>query len=294
MAWLQVQFSTDSEQQQALEDALFTAGAVSVTYADAEDQAILEPGLHETPLWDALLLTALFDADSDSQLLLDAAEQAYGQPLPRYELELLQDRDWEREWMDDFEPIQFGDKLWICPSWHQPVDANAVNIRLDPGLAFGTGTHPTTAMCLRALNGLDVQRRSLLDVGCGSGVLAIAGLLLGADTAVGTDIDPQAITASRENAERNGIEPARFALYLVGEEPIEQRYDIVIANILAGPLVEMAAQLSARLKPGCILLLSGLLSEQQGEILDAYTEIAFEHFYHEAQWLCLQGVKISK
>ena len=294
MGWIQIQFTTQTEEQEPLEEALLEAGAVSITYVDAADQPILEPGLNETPLWDALQVMALFDSSVDTHEVLSVTEQIYGQPLPSYEVELLQDKDWEREWMDDFQPMQFGRRLWICPSWHEPEDANAVNVRLDPGLAFGTGTHPTTAMCLSVLDGLDVQGKTILDYGCGSGILAISALLLGADSAVGTDIDPQALTASRDNATRNGIVEEKFELCLAGEESTDSQYDMVLANILAGPLVELAPLLSRFLKPGGTLLLSGLLSDQQAAVVDAYEQIAFQEYYKTEQWLCLQGVKITK
>ena len=293
MGWIQIQFTTQAEEQETLEDALLEAGALSITYIDAADQPILEPGLNETPLWDSILLLALFDSDIDTHDALAMAEQAYGQPLPSYEVELLQDKEWEREWMDDFHPMQFGDRLWICPSAHEPVDPDAVNVRLDPGLAFGTGTHPTTAMCLSALDKMDVGDKDIIDVGCGSGILSIAALMLGAKSVVGTDIDPQALTASRDNAQRNNIEEDCFTLFLAGEEPAEAKYDIVLANILAGPLVELAPMLSRYLKPGGIILLSGLLIEQQSEVLDAYDEVGFQEFYTQEPWLCLEGVKAS-
>ena len=294
MGWIQIQFTTQTEEQEVLEDALLAAGALSITYVDAADQPILEPGLNETPLWDSLLLLALFDSEVDTQEALATAEQCYGQPLPDYEVELLQDKEWEREWMDDFHPMQFGERLWICPSAHEPVDPNAVNVRLDPGLAFGTGTHPTTSMCLSALDKMDFEGKEIIDVGCGSGILAIAALLLGAKSAVGTDIDPQAVAASRDNAQRNGIEDKDFTLFIAGEEPAEGKYDIVLANILVGPLVELAPMLSRYLKPGGTLLLSGLLVEQQSDVLDAYDEVGFQEFYTQEPWLCLEGIKRSQ
>ena len=293
MGWIQIQFTTQAEEQETLEDALLDAGALSITYVDAADQPILEPGLNETPLWDAIQLLALFDSSINTQETLAMAEQAYGQPLPSYEVELLQDKEWEREWMEDFHPMQFGERLWICPTAHEPIDPDAVNVRLDPGLAFGTGTHPTTSMCLSALDKMDVSDKTIIDVGCGSGILSIAALMLGAQSVVGTDIDPQALTASRDNAQRNNIDDKDFTLYLAGEEPSDGKYDIVLANILAGPLVELAPMLSRYLKPGGVILLSGLLVEQQSDVLDAYDEVGFREFYTQEPWLCLEGVKAS-
>ncbi|MCL3782939.1 50S ribosomal protein L11 methyltransferase, partial [Prolixibacteraceae bacterium JC049] len=148
-------------------------------------------------------------------------------------------KDWEREWMDNFHPMCFGQRLWICPSWRDVPDENAVNVMLDPGLAFGTGTHPTTAMCLQWLDGLDLAGKTIIDFGCGSGILAIAALKLGAAKAIGIDIDPQAIQASRDNAERNGVSE-RLELYLPKDQPEAMTADVVVANILAGPLRELA------------------------------------------------------
>lgn len=291
MSWLQIQFSTQKQHQSALEDALMECGALSLTYQDAADQPILEPALYQTPLWDELVLTALFEASIDAKQTLSLCEAIFGEPLPKHKVEILEDKDWIREWMDSYQPIQFGERLWVCPSWCEPVDAKAVNILLDPGLAFGTGTHPTTAMCLKVLDQLDCQNKQVIDYGCGSGILAIAALLLGGQSAIGVDLDPQALTASRDNAQRNHIADQRFALYLPEQQPKNIQADIVLANILAGPLVELAPQIMAMVKVGGDLVLSGLLLEQKQALLDAYSDIEFEHILSEEQWLCLHGRK---
>lgn len=274
MPWLQVRLAITPEQAETYEDALLGVGAVSVTFMDAEDQPIFEPDLGTTPLWSHTHLLALFEADVDPANLVAHLELLTGGPLPEHQIERIEDQDWERSWMDNFQPMRFGRRLWIVPSWHAAPEPDAVNLLLDPGLAFGTGTHPTTALCLEWLDGQDLTGRQLLDFGCGSGILAIAALLLGAERAVGTDIDPQALEASRDNAERNGIAPARFPLYLPEALPTEQA-DVVVANILAGPLVSLAPQITRLVRPGGLLALSGVLAEQADEVRAAYQD-AFE------------------
>lgn len=274
MPWLQVRLAITPEQAETYEDALLALGAVSVTFMDAEDQPIFEPDLGTTPLWSHTHLLALFEADADLANLAAHLELITSCPLPQHQIERIEDQDWERSWMDNFQPMRFGRRLWIVPSWHAAPEPQAVNLLLDPGLAFGTGTHPTTALCLEWLDGQALAGCSVLDFGCGSGILAIAALLLGARLAVGTDIDPQALEASRDNAGRNAIAPERFPLYLPGDLPAGE-YDVVVANILAGPLVSLAAQLTARVRPGGRLALSGILAEQAEEVSGAYSE-AFE------------------
>lgn len=269
MPWLQLRLAIAPEQAPALEDALLGVGAVSVTFMDAEDQPIFEPDLGTTPLWSNTHLLALFEADVDESDLLAHLQLLTGGALPEHQLERIEDQDWERSWMDSFQPMRFGRRLWIVPSWHAAPEPDAVNLLLDPGLAFGTGTHPTTALCLEWLDGQQLNGLQVLDFGCGSGILAIAALLLGAEQAVGTDIDIQAIEASRDNAGRNGIDPARFPLYLPEQLPSDQA-DVVVANILAGPLVELAQQIGERVKPGGLLALSGILAEQAEEVRAAY------------------------
>lgn len=274
MPWLQVRLAITPEQAETYEDALLEVGAVSVTFMDAEDQPIFEPDLNTTPLWSHTHLLALFEADTDPDSLLAHLQLLRGGELPEHQVEVIEDQDWERSWMDNFQPMRFGRRLWIVPSWHAAPEPDAVNLLLDPGLAFGTGTHPTTALCLEWLDAQPLQGQSLLDFGCGSGILAIAGLLLGAEHAVGTDIDTQALDASRDNAERNGIAAERFALYLPEQLP-EKAADVVVANILAGPLVSLAPRITALVKPGGRLALSGILAEQAAEVRAAYSD-AFE------------------
>jgi len=271
MPWLQVRLAISPEQAETYEDALLEVGAVSVTFMDAEDQPIFEPELNTTPLWSHTHLLALFEADTDADAVFAHLQLLTGTTLPEHDAEVIEDQDWERSWMDNFQPMRFGRRLWIVPSWHEAPEPGAVNLLLDPGLAFGTGTHPTTALCLEWLDGQQLQDTQVLDFGCGSGILAIAALLLGAQQAVGTDIDVQALEASRDNAQRNGIADDRFPVYLPADLPAQQA-DVLVANILAGPLVSLAPQLSGLVRPGGLLALSGILAEQGEEVAAAYAQ----------------------
>jgi len=291
MPWLQVRLAITPEQAQTYEDALLDVGAVSVTFMDAEDQPIFEPDLGTTPLWSHTHLLALFEADVDSAPLLAHLELLTGAALPEHQIERIEDQDWERSWMDNFQPMRFGRRLWIVPSWHEAPQPEAVNLLLDPGLAFGTGTHPTTALCLEWLDAQDLAGCTVLDFGCGSGILAIAALLLGAERAIGTDIDPQALEASRDNAGRNGIAPERFPLYLPEQLP-QQQADVVVANILAGPLVQLAPRITSLVKPGGRLALSGILAEQAEEVRTAYADaFELEPTAEKDGWVRIGGVR---
>lgn len=291
MPWLQVRLAITPEQAQTYEDALLEVGAVSVTFMDAEDQPIFEPDLGTTPLWSHTHLLALFEADVDPAPLLAHLELLTAAALPEHQIERIEDQDWERSWMDNFQPMRFGRRLWIVPSWHEAPQPEAVNLLLDPGLAFGTGTHPTTALCLEWLDGQDLAGCTVLDFGCGSGILAIAALLLGAERAIGTDIDPQALEASRDNAGRNGIAPERFPLYLPEQLP-QQQADVVVANILAGPLVQLAPRITSLVKPGGRLALSGILAEQAEEVRIAYADaFELEPTAEKDGWVRIGGVR---
>lgn len=268
MPWQNLILTSPREQVDAIEARLLAAGALSVTVGDAGDVPVLEPAPGETPLWPENTLTALFGEDAELAPLGAALTAEFGLVYaPR--IEAVEDQDWERAWMDDFQPMRFGRHLWICPSWHSPPDPEAVNLILDPGLAFGTGTHPTTALCLEWLDANQPEGALALDYGCGSGILSLAALKLGARHVWAVDIDPQALLATQENAERNGISAGD--LYPVspgGLPPIEA--DLVIANILSGPLVELAPLLCSHLKPGGRLVLSGILAEQADAVRKAY------------------------
>lgn len=291
MSWLQFSMPLPRRDAERVEDALLGCGALSVTYSDDADEPVLEPGLGETPLWQSTRVTALFDGGTDPDLLLAALGNALG-GLDDYDLDVLEDRAWEREWLLDFRPMRFGRRLWISPGDMPVADDDAVVVRLDPGLAFGTGTHATTAMCLDWLDAIEPRGLSVLDYGCGSGVLAIAAMKLGAMAATGVDIDPQALTATRDNAARNEVEvrvlPAGAAL--------DGQFDVVVANILAGPLAELATQLSEYVKSGGRLALSGILEEQAASVRKAYEPWIslddIESMHQDGQtWVRLAGTK---
>lgn len=301
MPYLQLELSCTRESQPRVERALEDAGALSVTLQDAhldaiDEQAIFEPGVGETPLWDELQLQALFDGDTDALALLaqlEAADPRLDWSQARFER--IDDQDWERAWLDTFQPMRFGARTWIVP-WNHDVPAeaggNAACVRLDPGLAFGSGTHPTTALCLRWLDALAgrgaLQGRDVLDFGCGSGILALAALKLGAARAIGVDNDPQAIIATRDNAQRNGVAVDAF---LPRDEPV-RAYPVVVANILASALDALADTLAARTAPGGRIAMSGILAGQEGELLQRYApwfdELAVER---DGDWVRIDGVR---
>ncbi|WP_110658024.1 50S ribosomal protein L11 methyltransferase [Salinicola halimionae] len=299
MAWLQLKASIPPEQAEWLEELLLAEGASAITLQDAHDEPVFEPDRGTTPLWTETVLTGLYDDLNDVDAMIERvqrawAEQVADEPAPQIEYELIADRDWEREWMDGFEPLRMGERLWIVPSWHEAPDPGAVNLLLDPGLAFGTGTHPTTALCLGWLDAQDLAQRQILDYGCGSGILAIAALKLGADTAVGVDIDPQALQASRDNAERNQIDEA--SLILDYPEKIGQgQFDVVVANILAGPLIDMASAIAGRVRADGQLALSGILSAQAESVMDAYRGqgILMDEPQEKEGWVILTGHRPS-
>lgn len=265
MPWLQLQINSSDDGAAAIETALLEAGSVAVTLQDTADQPLFEPELGLTPLWQKTRVTGLFEADTDMGSLVAEYPQ-----LASGKIEILEDKDWEREWMDNYQPMSFGKRLWICPSWRKPPDANAVNLMLDPGLAFGTGTHPTTALCLEWLDQQHLDGTTVVDYGCGSGILSIAALLLGASKVIAIDNDPQALLATRDNAERNHIAEQRLQVLLPDQVPKYIQADVVIANILAGPLCELSSVLLSLLRPSGQLALSGILDSQQHMVAEHY------------------------
>ena len=277
MPYLELSLTIHQSDQERIELALEEIGALAVTLLDADadtpnERAILEPGVGETPLWGEIALSALFDADADRAGLLHVLAELLPEIEPaQVRFREVADQDWTRAWMDRFQPLQFGARLWIYP-WNiePPRDVDAVIVRLDPGLAFGTGTHPTTALCLEWLDALGntLEGKTLIDFGCGSGVLAIAALKLGAARVLGIDNDPQALAASRDNAARNGVSE-KMDLYLPEQFP-QIHADVLVANILAGPLGELAPLFAAHTKPGGALALSGILRGQEQELLERY------------------------
>ncbi|KHT26431.1 ribosomal protein L11 methyltransferase [Pectobacterium carotovorum subsp. carotovorum] len=290
MPWIQLKINTSGKVAEQLGDVMMESGAVSVTFQDTHDTPVFEPLPGETRLWGDTDAIALYDAETDMNAVIAMLEQ---EPLLgvgfKHKIEQLEDKDWEREWMDNFHPMQFGKRLWICPSWREIPDPNAVNVMLDPGLAFGTGTHPTTALCLQWLDGLDLEGKTIIDFGCGSGILAIAALKLGAARAIGIDIDPQAIQASRDNAQRNGVSE-RLELYLPKDQPADLSADVVVANILAGPLRELAPLISDLPKAGGHLGLSGVLATQADGVAEAYADkFTLDPVAEREEWCRITG-----
>ncbi len=257
----------DSLDPAAVEEILLRHGACSVTLCDAADTPVLEPGPGETPLWRETRITGLFEDGTDFTELEAALSREFGS-LPPHRVESLADRAWEREWLRDFGPMRFGRRLWIAPGDSVVDQEDAVIVRLDPGLAFGTGTHPTTAMCLEWLDGLPLTGKTALDYGCGSGVLAIAALKLGCSAVTAMDIDPQALIATAENAANDGV--AEDLAVLGSADDIDGEFDVVVANILAGPLVEFAESITSTLGSHGMLALSGVLCEQAQDVMKAY------------------------
>jgi ribosomal protein L11 methyltransferase len=292
MTWLQLRLDTDPAAAESLEDLMLTTGAVAVTLEDNADQPVLEPGVGETPLWQHIRLTGLYRADADMETVLDAFPSRLLLHA-NHRVEILEDKDWEREWMQHYRPMQFGTRLWVCPSWLEPPEPEAVNLLLDPGLAFGTGTHPTTDLCLRELDAMELAGVTAVDYGCGSGILAVAALKLGAALALGVDNDPQALVASLDNAQRNGLAAQRLPVALPEDVVLaewQHRAEVVIANILAGPLMQLSDTLLQFLRPGGTLLLSGLLQTQADELCQHYADrITLRIAGEKDGWVCLRG-----
>lgn len=294
MSWLQAKTHCRREQVESIEDALLSAGAVSVTFEDKEDTPILEPAVGETPLWANTQVTGLFNADTDTSLATVIIVAELGELPDYFRWEILEDKDWERSWMDNYKPMQFGERLWICPSWKTPPNShqNTVNLMLDPGLAFGTGTHPTTALCLQWLESVDLKGKTIIDYGCGSGILGIAAVLLGAKQFIGVDNDPQALIASKDNAERNALNHEQYQLYLPEQLPPNTQGDLLIANILAGPLIELCEEFSNLLTKDSPFAISGILSSQESTVSSQYN-----HYFTVKQaatlddWALIQGLK---
>lgn len=293
MAWIQINTVVAEADAEKLSEIFMVLEAVSVTFEDAGDVPIFEPEIGTTPVWPDTKVTALFDAEIDPQRKLQQLKEIFPEIADNtFKVEALEDKDWVREWMDQFHPMQFGENLWIVPSWREAPNPNAVNLNLDPGLAFGTGTHPTTAMCLQWLDQNPPAGKSVIDYGCGSGILALAAKKLGATAVSGTDIDPQAIQASQENAKRNHESEQTMHFALVKDfdsEPV----DLLIANILSGPLKELAAEFDRLTKSGGTLVLSGLLETQAAELRTHYKTFGFDlkDMQVDGDWARLSGQK---
>ncbi|MCA2016993.1 50S ribosomal protein L11 methyltransferase [Vibrio tritonius] len=295
MPWIQIKLNATNENAEAIGDMLMEeTGALSVTFLDAKDTPVFEPLPGETRLWGDTDVLALYDAEIDTAQVLAQIEAS---PLLAddfaHKVEQIEDKDWEREWMDNFHPMKFGERLWICPSWRDIPEPDAVNVMLDPGLAFGTGTHPTTALCLQWLDSLDLSGKTVIDFGCGSGILAIAAIKLGAAKVIGIDIDPQALQASKDNAARNGVED-QIEVYLPQNQPEGLVADVVVANILAGPLRELSPVIKSLIKPNGQLAMSGVLDTQAEDVANYYRdELNIDPIVEMQEWCRITGRKHS-
>lgn len=292
MAWHQISVITDEETAPMIADWFDNLGAVSVTYMDAEDEPVYEPAIGETKIWSNTQVIALFELEVDPvQIKSQICAQFPAKQMHGWQYEELADQAWERAWMEYYRPMKFGDKLWVCPTGQEQAEAGTVCLILDPGLAFGTGTHPTTALCLEWLAGHDLTGKTVIDYGCGSGILAIAAILLGAKEAYAIDIDPQALTATRDNALKNNVQN-QINCYFPNQFSA-QRADIVLANILATPLIDLSEQICALLAPGGQLVLSGILQEQAGGVSNAYRPyLILNPPVQQEDWIRMDGRKL--
>jgi ribosomal protein L11 methyltransferase len=290
MPHLALGFDLGAADAAAVESACFASGALSVTLSDARDDAVLEPAPGEVQLWPATRVTALYPAAiSSAAVLIDLAARL-SMDAGRIDVRCIADRVWEREWLRDFHAMRFGQRLWICPRHENVTTPDAVVVHLDPGLAFGTGTHPSTALCLEWLDGATLAGRSVVDYGCGSGVLAIAAALLGAASVSAFDIDPQALIATRENAAANGV----VVRVQVCERPAQLPLpaDVVVANIVAGTLVELAPELAAAVRQDGQLLLAGILEIQDETVTSAYRAWFDMNIFRKRDgWVALNGIR---
>ena len=283
MAWIQISFQTTRDIANQLSDALSEAGALSVTLQDAKDQPLLEPGVGETPIWDQVIITGLFPDTADEQSTLQKIQEHTDVNLPPHKISPLEEKVWEREWMKEFHPMRFGRRTWICPSWLPVPEPDAVNILLDPGLAFGTGTHPTTALCLEWLDEHISGGETVIDFGCGSGVLGIAAAKLGASRIWAVDNDPQALTATAENARNNDAQTVIECFD--SNQELAIKADLIVANILANPLISLETLFKTLLKENAVAILSGILIEQRDSVIDAYqTDFTLEASAEQDEW----------
>lgn len=295
MAWWQLSVQSSAAELEQTEDSLLELGAVAITLSDAKDEPLYEPLPGDTPIWQHSIVTGLFTQQHPLEVLYDGLIQR----LPEHQIHsakktIVDDQDWSRVHLKYFNPIRCAPKLWVVPSWHETPDPTAVNIQLDPGLAFGTGGHATTALCLSWLGENDIQGKSVIDYGCGSGILAIAAYKLGASELRSVDIDPQALDASRENAKRNDIDPALLNITLP-ENFKSDPVDLLMANILSGPLVGFAPRFSELVKPGGRILLSGILETQADDIKQAYQPyFELDPITVKEDWIRVSGTRLPR
>ncbi len=289
--WIQIKLRTTNQSADTIAELLEQLGALAVSYTDAEDSPILEPKPGERRLWPNTEVTGLLEQGTDPKPILAVLKQLLGDHIPMVAT-TLEDKNWIRAWMDQFKPLKFGQHLWICPSWLSVDEKDSVVVMLDPGLAFGTGTHPTTSLCLSYLDSLDLKDKDILDYGCGSGILAIAALKLGAKSATGVDIDEQALIASKENAHRNGVED-KLQLVMGTDKKLDlPQFPITVANILAGPLAELEPIIASLTQSGGKLALSGILTEQADSVIEAYSKDFVMNKVKDLDgWALLTGTK---
>lgn len=294
MPWQELRITANSTHAEALSDALFDLGALSVSIEDAaagtddEKPIFGEPGEPVEQLWEKSIVVALLEADADAAIMATAAANAVRIDVPPFTVSIVEEQDWVRLTQSQFDPIPISPRLWITPTWHECPDPAAISIQLDPGLAFGTGSHPTTRLCLQWLDANLRGGETVMDYGCGSGILAIAAQKLGAGKTDGVDIDPQAMIASRQNAEQNLV---TINFFLPSQEP-QNQYDVVVANILTNPLKALAPLLAGKVKAGGRIALSGILSEQADEVMAIYGQwFTFAPPATAEGWVCLSGNK---
>ncbi len=293
MTWYQISLIASEQIAPEVAEFFSDLGAVSVTYMDAEDEPVYEPAIGETKIWTRTKVIALFELDADPAAIRHRALKHFpADSLKHWEFEIIEDQAWERAWMEHYHPMKFAGKLWVCPTGQEQREANTVCLILDPGLAFGTGTHPTTALCLEWLAGHDMPGKTVIDFGCGSGILAIAALLLGAEKAYAVDIDPQAITATEDNAKKNDVQNKIVCSLPDGFGRESVKADVVLANILAKPLIDMSGQIAGLLAPGGQLVLSGILAEQADTVMEAYRPfLKFGNTEQKEDWVRLVGIQ---
>lgn len=294
MAWIELHINTTAKHADKIGSHLTANGAQALTLKDAGNVPVFGMAFNRTPpLWPETTIVGLFDDNNDLTSVTDylAQEQAAGH-LQNFTVQPLPDEDWERRCLDSFQPICFGKRLWVCPSWHTPPDPNAVNVILDPGLAFGTGTHATTSVCLDWLDASFEAGQTVIDYGCGSGVLAIAALKLGASHAIAVDLDPKALIATEENAKANHLSPDSLEIYASTAFEPTQKVDLVMANILAQPLIQLGPLLASYVKPLGRILLSGILIEQADKISQTYSQwFNMEVPVFKEEWAFLTGIR---
>lgn len=292
MAWLQLRIETDKLQSDTIELILDLLGALSISFEDAADQPLYEPALGTNPLWNRTRITALFDANADAQQLVEQLNAQYPSPTPlNHNIQVIEDKAWQTEWMKHIQPLEFGNNLWVIPQGFEAPHPEANNLRFNPGLAFGTGSHPTTALCLEWLAQQKLTNKTLIDFGCGSGILGIAACLLGTRENHMIDIDTQALEATTQNAELNDQNSYQIRCYLPEDFPNTQT-DILVANILATPLIELAELFSSLVDKDGLLALSGILVDQIESVRSAYeTWFVFEEPKVKEEWVLLKAVR---